>query len=162
MKPTWVSESRNSPATSGYKPIFKLYLQLARDSTGSLDKGAGKQRLTFRQPNKRSCINFLLSLRSFVDDEESLMEIISVHGPVAAAVNALSWQNYLGGIIQYHCDGNFKSVNHAVQIVGYDRTGPVPFYIVRNSWGTNFGDKGYLYVAANGNLCGELNLIMYL
>lgn len=96
---------------------------------------------------------------NFVDAEEALMKTIANHGPVAAAVNALSWQNYLGGIIQYHCDGGFKSLNHAVQIVGYDNTGPVPFYIVRNSWGPRFGDKGYLYIAADGNLCGIANQV---
>ncbi|XP_025601722.2 cathepsin O-like [Athalia rosae] len=96
---------------------------------------------------------------NFVDAEDVLMETLANHGPVAAAVNALSWQNYLGGIIQYHCDGDFRSLNHAVEIVGYDKTGVVPFYIVRNSWGPHFGDNGYLYVAANGNLCGIANQV---
>lgn len=76
------------------------------------------------------------------------------HGPVAAAVNALSWQNYLGGIIQFHCDSSFKMLNHAVQIVGYDNTGKIPYYIVRNSWGPLFGNDGYLYIAIGNNLCG--------
>ncbi|XP_015514839.1 cathepsin O-like [Neodiprion lecontei] len=96
---------------------------------------------------------------NFVDAEESLMATLVSHGPVAAAVNALSWQNYLGGIIQFHCDGGFKSLNHAVEIVGYDLSASVPFYIVRNSWGENFGDNGYLYLAAYGNLCGIANQV---
>lgn len=94
-------------------------------------------------------------LCSFVGTEEELLETISRHGPVAAAVNALSWQNYLGGVIQYHCDGSFFSLNHAVQIVGYDYSAPIPHYIVRNSWGPLFGDRGYLYIGIGNNLCGE-------
>lgn len=72
-------------------------------------------------------------------------------GPVSAAVDATTWANYQGGIIQYHCG---TSVNHAIQIVGYDLTGVVPYYIVRNSWGTDFGHDGYLYVKIGDNVCG--------
>ena len=36
------------------------------------------------------------------------------------AVDAKTWYNYQGGIIQYHCE---TDNNHAVQIVGYDTTG---------------------------------------
>lgn len=82
------------------------------------------------------------------------MYSIANHGPVAAAVNALTWQNYVGGVVQYHCENTWASMNHAVQIVGYDRTGDTPYYIVRNSWGTNFGDQGYIYLAVGGNMCG--------
>lgn len=96
---------------------------------------------------------------NFVDAEDELLATLSTHGPVAAAVNALSWQNYLGGIIQYHCDGAFTSLNHAVQIVGYDKSDSIPYYIIRNSWGTTFGDKGYIYVAIGSNLCGIANQV---
>lgn len=42
-------------------------------------------------------------------------------GPLAVVVDAVSWQDYLGGIIQHHCSS--KSSNHAVLVVGYDTTG---------------------------------------
>lgn len=81
------------------------------------------------------------------------------YGPVAAAVNALSWQNYLGGIVQYHCDGNPIYLNHAVQIIGYDISGTIPYYIVRNSWGKEFGHNGDLKIAFGKNMCGIANQI---
>lgn len=59
----------------------------------------------------------------------------------------MSWQNYVKGIIQFHCDSSILKLNHAVQIVGYDLSADIPHYIVRNSWGTDFGDDGYLYIA---------------
>ncbi|KAJ8868651.1 hypothetical protein PR048_030190 [Dryococelus australis] len=83
------------------------------------------------------------------------MKLLAYHGPVAVAVNAINWQNYLGGIIQFNCDGGLQMINHAVQLVGYDRSGPVPFYIARNSWGVDFGDKGYIYLAMGMNTCGK-------
>lgn len=45
-----------------------------------------------------------------------------------------------------------------VQIVGYDARGPIPYYIVRNSWGSDFGIHGYLHVAMGKNLCGMYGL----
>lgn len=99
----------------------------------------------------------LIFFLSFVGSEQELMNILASVGPVVAAVNALNWQFYLGGIIQFHCSGDRIYLNHAVQIVGFDTTGPVPFYIVRNSWGTEFGDNGYLYVAIGNNICGIAN-----
>lgn len=89
-------------------------------------------------------------LISFVGREEEIVKLLAHHGPVVVAVDATSWQDYLGGVIQWNCEGNR---NHAVQIVGYDLTGPVPYYIMRNSWGDRFGLKGYIHVAINRNLC---------
>lgn len=72
-------------------------------------------------------------------------------GPVTVAVSASTWQNYIGGIIQSHCNGD---LNHSVQIVGYNLNAEVPYYIIRNSWGEDFGDNGYSYIAIGSNQCG--------
>lgn len=43
--------------------------------------------------------------------------------------------------------GNPKSSGggHAMLMVGYDRTGPIPYFIAKNSWGANVGHSGYYY-----------------
>lgn len=46
------------------------------------------------------------------------------------------------------------TTNHAIQIVGYDMSSATPHYIVRNSWGRDFGEKGYAKVAIGNNTCG--------
>lgn len=88
------------------------------------------------------------------------MTLLVRHGPLVAAVNALSWQNYLGGVIQFHCDGSFINLNHAVQIVGYDAEARIPHYIIKNSWGSSFGNEGYIYVAIGKNLCGKNDILI--
>lgn len=89
-----------------------------------------------------------------VGEEDTLLALLAYHGPVAVAVNALTWQFYLGGIIQFHCDGALENLNHAVQLVGYDLNSIPPYYIAKNSWGTSFGDSGYIKIAIGSNVCG--------
>ncbi|XP_031635960.1 cathepsin O-like [Contarinia nasturtii] len=91
---------------------------------------------------------------SFIGNEIALLEIIANYGPVVAAVNATPWQHILSGIIQHECDSSAVDVNHAVLIVGYDRSGPIPHYIIQNTWGDQFAENGFVRVAIGNNTCG--------
>ncbi|XP_014786761.1 cathepsin O [Octopus bimaculoides] len=88
---------------------------------------------------------------NFVGKEDKMLLHLAQNGPLVAAVDASTWSNYQKGIIRYHCEA---TNNHAVQIVGYNISGEVPYYIVRNSWGNDFGIAGYLHIAVGSNLCG--------
>lgn len=54
-------------------------------------------------------------------ESDHMITYLANHGPLAVAVDASTWSNYQGGIIQFHC--GTKPDNHAVTIVGYDMTG---------------------------------------
>lgn len=58
---------------------------------------------------------------SLYRNETELLFLLANVGPVTVSVDATTWNDYQGGIIQYHCRG--PANNHAVQIVGYDLTG---------------------------------------
>ncbi|KAF7228602.1 transcript variant X2 [Nothobranchius furzeri] len=92
------------------------------------------------------------SLQDFSGQEEAMMGQLVQNGPLAVIVDAVSWQDYLGGIIQHHCTSQWS--NHAVLVVGYDTTGEIPYWIVQNSWGTSWGNEGYVYVKIGSNVCG--------
>lgn len=65
--------------------------------------------------------------------------------PVSVCVDGSSWWLYSGGVIS-KCG---KELNHAVVLVGYNSTN----WIVKNSWGTLHGEKGYVRLAP-GDTCG--------
>ncbi|XP_060935996.1 cathepsin O isoform X2 [Limanda limanda] len=88
----------------------------------------------------------------FGGQEEAMKGQLLQHGPLAAVVDAVSWQDYQGGIIQHHCSSQWS--NHAVLVVGYDTTGDIPYWIVQNSWGPTWGKEGYVYIKIGDNVCG--------
>ncbi|XP_004471712.2 cathepsin O [Dasypus novemcinctus] len=92
------------------------------------------------------------SAYDFSDQEDEMAKALLIFGPLVVIVDAVSWQDYLGGIIQHHCSSG--KANHAVLITGFDRTGSVPFWIVRNSWGRSWGLDGYAQVKMGANICG--------
>ncbi|EDS36892.1 tryptophan 2,3-dioxygenase [Culex quinquefasciatus] len=105
---------------------------------------------------------YLRSTLSLVDREHLMLRYLATRGPIVAAVNAASWQYYLGGVVQYHCDGSYEDLNHAVEIVGYNLEGTIPYYLVKNSWGPRFGDHGYIKIEIGKNLCGIANRVSFI
>jgi len=85
---------------------------------------------------------------------ETAMQVAMVtNGPLSVCVDAETWQYYQSGIIEHGCG---DSLDHCVQIVGWntDMTSNIPYWIVRNSWGTDWGLNGYLWVERNKDECG--------
>ncbi|EAR95557.1 papain family cysteine protease (macronuclear) [Tetrahymena thermophila SB210] len=71
-------------------------------------------------------------------------------GPISVTIDASNWRYYRGGI--FNGCSRYPELNHAVIAVGYDAQGN---YIIKNSWGPYWGDKGYITVSAQ-NDCGIL------
>ncbi len=70
---------------------------------------------------------------------EDIISAINIK-PVSVAIDASQpiFQNYVSGIITSTTCGT--SIDHAVVAVGYGTSGGQAYFIVRNSWGTTWGD----------------------
>merc|ERR1712198_759404 len=74
--------------------------------------------------------------------------------PISIAIHAgSSFQHYKKGIYNDPECVEGK-LNHAVLLVGYNKTAPEPYWIVKNSWGKNWGQDGYIHMKMGENNCG--------
>jgi len=97
-------------------------------------------------------------------DEGMLKAAVATQGPVSVLIDAkhLSFVLYKSGVYDEK-DCSFFSPNHALLVVGYG-TDPNhgDYWIVKNSWGTKWGDAGYIRMSRNkSNQCGIASLATY-
>lgn len=91
--------------------------------------------------------------------EMALNFFVGLHHPVSIAVFAgnSAWMSYQSGIVtdaNCHYDSN---LDHGVVVVGYNRSstnGGTDYWIVKNSWGSDWGVNGYIYLAMDTDTCG--------
>jgi len=80
-----------------------------------------------------------------------------VEAPVDVSIDASSaaFQLYKSGVYtDSKCKNDLFSLNHEVCAVGYGVSGSQKYFIVRNSWGTSWGDNGYILMESESNTCG--------
>ncbi|EER20616.1 cysteine protease Cys2, putative, partial [Perkinsus marinus ATCC 50983] len=89
----------------------------------------------------------------------ALLAAIALSGPVSVAIDAGSraFQHYGGGVFNSPCN---TTLDHGVLAVGYDLEAIEPYYLVKNSWGASWGDKGYIKMAIDDSLKGICGILL--
>jgi len=88
--------------------------------------------------------------------ESDLMAALNSFGPLSICLNA-NWGGYKNGVFSKTCSHAYDAADHCVQLVGYDSTGSQPYWKVRNSWGSHWGEEGHIRLPMGSNSCGLAN-----
>uniref|UniRef100_A0A0G4H8P6 Peptidase C1A papain C-terminal domain-containing protein n=1 Tax=Chromera velia CCMP2878 TaxID=1169474 RepID=A0A0G4H8P6_9ALVE len=102
----------------------------------------------------RECDPLLIGFNGFYDvprrSETALMAAVAEHGPVAVAIqaNEMAFKFYKSGVLTEHCGSR---MNHGVLLVGYGTENGLDYWLVKNSWGRTWGDKGYIKLVRNSS-----------
>lgn len=91
-------------------------------------------------------------------NEVELKQELFAHGPVSVAFQVYGdFSSYTSGVYTSdECGTTASDVNHAVLAVGYghDDESGMDYWIVKNSWGEDWGDEGYFKIQRGENICG--------
>eukprot|EP01061_Rhynchopus_euleeides_P030725 TRINITY_DN5099_c2_g2_i1.p1 TRINITY_DN5099_c2_g2~~TRINITY_DN5099_c2_g2_i1.p1 ORF type:complete len:528 (+),score=181.33 TRINITY_DN5099_c2_g2_i1:189-1772(+) len=88
----------------------------------------------------------------YAHNEVQMYVGLKEHGPLSVAVDASNWQSYSGGVMT---DCSSGTVNHGVLLVGhgYDPTADLEYWVIKNSWGSSWGESGYIRIQFGVDAC---------
>lgn len=125
------------------------------------------------QAKKHEKVAWIQDFIMLSDNEQSIARYLATEGPITVTINKVLLQQYQQGVIratQRTCDP--QHVDHAVLLVGFGKTKSVegrqaktvssqshrhhstPYWILKNSWGADWGEKGYFRLHRGSNACG--------
>jgi cathepsin H len=76
-------------------------------------------------------------------------------GPIAVSFQVINgFSRYVSGVYKAdNCGTTTQDVNHAVLLTGYGIDNDMKFWNIKNSWGANWGNKGYFKIQRGSNMC---------
>ncbi|XP_015784847.1 cathepsin B isoform X2 [Tetranychus urticae] len=90
---------------------------------------------------------------SVSSDPKQIMKEIMTNGPVTAAFTVYAdFPTYKSGVYQRHSYDELGG--HAIRILGWGTENGVDYWLVANSWNTDWGDKGYFKIKRGNDECG--------
>ncbi|KDO29683.1 hypothetical protein SPRG_05635 [Saprolegnia parasitica CBS 223.65] len=85
-------------------------------------------------------------------------------GPLSVSIDAAlpSFYFYAGGYYNdIECKSGLDDLDHSVLAVGYTTYNGEKYTLVKNSWSTHWGEKGYIKIAQKNNICGVATIATY-
>jgi len=92
-------------------------------------------------------------------DEKAMQQYVYSTSPISVCVDGADvWQDYNGGVVT-PSSGCGTTLDHAVQITGWQVQNNTNVWNVRNSWGADWGEAGYIWLQIGGDVCGVADLV---
>ncbi|XP_047984166.1 probable cysteine protease RD19C [Leguminivora glycinivorella] len=135
--------------------MHQVFKELARR-----EKKLEKEENYRYKPRKHHCHdNKSLAIASVLDgreveikDEEQLKKLLAKYGPLSVALSAEDLFTYKHGILEPNlCIG--QQIDHGVLLVGYGEENGKQYWLIKNSWGRIWGEKGYFRLRRGVNAC---------
>lgn len=124
------------------------------------ETGEANPKCLFKKSKAKVRVTSVKDIPQF--DADALMHAVAFEGPVSVAINAglPSFPSYHSGIYSdKDCSGDMESLNHGVLLVGYGTEKGKPYWLIKNSWGELWGDKGYIKILrTSDNMCGVASI----
>ncbi|KAK8459867.1 hypothetical protein SEVIR_2G230100v4 [Setaria viridis] len=108
-------------------------------------------------------VKVLDSINITLGAEDELKDAVGLVRPVSVAFEVINgFRLYKSGVYTSdHCGTTPMDVNHAVLAVGYGVENGVPYWLIKNSWGADWGDEGYFKMEMGKNMCGVATCASY-
>lgn len=113
-----------------------------------------------QQTCKRTCSLLpgtnIRTYRNVAQNSDRALQAALRQQPVSVAVQASGgFQFYSSGIYAGPCG---TTVDHGVLLVGFGEDGGVPYWKIKNSWGSSWGERGYMRLLRNNTINGGAGL----
>jgi len=96
---------------------------------------------------------------TYSGDEETMKKLVYEHGAVVTSLRSAGpFQNYKGGIFA-GCTSD--KVDHAVTVVGYGTEDGMDYWLIKNSWGADWGENGFIRLKRGVGMCGIGKTMVY-
>jgi cathepsin B len=86
-------------------------------------------------------------------DEDQIKQEIMKHGPIEVDFSVYAdFPSYKSGVYK-HVTGEFLG-GHAVRMLGWGVENGTPYWLIANSWNTDWGDNGFFKILRGKDECG--------
>ncbi|XP_053625549.1 digestive cysteine proteinase 1-like isoform X2 [Plodia interpunctella] len=93
-------------------------------------------------------------------DKTKIQNALRKNGPLAIALNGnpKTFIFYSKGIYDNEkCANQNTDLSHGVTLIGFGEESGEEYWILKNSYGTKWGENGFMRIATKSNICGVMN-----
>merc|ERR1711998_301432 len=95
------------------------------------------------------------------DYEDMMATALLKNGPLSVAINANGMEYYEAGSISTSTPCDPTTLDHGVLAVAYGVQDDTDYWVIKNSWGTEWGEGGYYRVERGTDHCGVANMVVH-